>query len=55
MSQSKQSEPLCPMVVFSKLQQGNEWMDSNEVRDKTRREADKHDRAPTLMDFFCGH
>lgn len=40
------------MVVFSKLQQGNEWTDSDEVRDKTRRGADEHDRAPALMDFF---
>lgn len=43
-----------PWWMFSKLQQGNEWTDSDEVRDKTRRGADEHDRAPALMDFFCG-
>lgn len=52
MSQSKQAEPLCPMVVFSKLQQGNEWMDSDEVRTKTRQGADEHDRAPATVGSF---
>lgn len=48
-------QTLGPMEVFSKLQLGTGWMDSDKVRDKARQGADEHDRAPAPMDFFCGH
>lgn len=42
MSLSKQLEPLCPMLVFCKLQQEDQWMDPDNVSDKTCRGADAH-------------
>lgn len=34
MSLSKQLEPLCPMLVFCKLQQEDQWTEPDNVRDK---------------------
>lgn len=54
MSLSKQLEPLCPMLVFCKLQQGDQWTDPDNVSDKHAVELMNTDR-PGLMDVFCGH
>lgn len=54
MSLSKQLEPLCPMLVFCKLQQEDQWTDPDNVSDKHAVELMNTDR-PGLMGIFCGH
>lgn len=54
MSLSKQLEPLCPMLVFCKLQQEDQWTDPDNVNDKCAVGLMNTDR-PGLMGIFCGH
>lgn len=54
MSLSKQLEPLCPVLVFCKLQQVDQCVDPDNVSDKTCSSADAHSLIG-LMGIFCGH